>query len=144
MFERGIVACGDSRDCPLQSWLVPEEGAGIAVAEEADPSYGAVLGSPVDVDANIASRGRTMSLNSLLSGGGYDRNETPRPSGSVTPRRLSRMRSDEPPRIEDPVPGMGALNSDVSVLTRKRVQAGYGPDVSLSCLGEAGSCLPHC
>jgi len=101
------------------------------VVDEGEVSDGVLLGSPVAVEIDLANRGRTLSLNSVVSSM-IDRNETPRPGGSVTPRGLPRVAAEDGGVVpeDEPVLGMGALNNDISLLTRSRVQRGYGPDVS--------------
>ena len=53
----------------------------------------------------------------------------PRPSGSVTPRRLSRIRTEEVPREEAGIEGLAALATDPSVMLRERVEQRYGSNV---------------
>lgn len=80
----------------------------------------------------LLARGRTLSLN-VASLPQFDRNLTPRPSGSVTPRRLSRTgEATSGPAEEDMLSrsGLAALSTDVSVTLRQNVERGYGSDVS--------------
>lgn len=90
--------------------------------------------SPEGLKGNLPlfSRGRTLSLN-VASLPTYDRNQTPRPSGSVTPRRLSRTGEPLAGSAEQDMlsrSGLAALSTDISVTMRQNVERGYGSDVS--------------
>lgn len=79
-------------------------------------------------------RGRRLSLD--VSNIGFDRHQTPRPSGSVTPRQLSRngqpvLSTRDPERLGRL--GLTALSADISSLMRERIERGYGSDVNWSC-----------
>lgn len=98
------------------------------------PVTGDEVESPEGLKANriLLARGRTLSLN-VASLPAFDRNRTPRPSGSVTPRRLSRSGDTQAGPAEQDVlsrSGLAALSTDVSVLMRQRVEKGCGSDVS--------------
>lgn len=147
IYEKGLVTVDDHQRAGVKVWPVPAGvGALAGGVDEGEASDGAVLGSPAEVDVDLSARGRTLSLNSVVSM--IDRNETPRPGGSVTPRGVPRVRHEDVAVAdeEEPVLGMGALNSDMSVLTRSRVERGYGPDVSIllrfqSCLVALMNCI---
>ena len=78
-------------------------------------------------------RGRSLSLSSVFSPSvGAERaprSDTPQPSGSITPRRLSRIRDVDDERQEAEVGGLAALGKDQSVVLRERVERMYGPIV---------------
>lgn len=103
---------------------------------------------------NTGGRGRSLSLTSIYipatKGSGKTgeeerkRNETPRPSGSVTPRRLSRDRLEtvEPLAINSVgYGGLGALARDPAVTLREKVDCGYNSNPALNALLVESSSL---
>ncbi|KAL8279216.1 hypothetical protein RQP46_008472 [Phenoliferia psychrophenolica] len=73
-------------------------------------------------------RGRSLSLTSIFSSAAQaQRDDTPQPSGSVTPRRLSRIRDEAEGTGEIDVGGLAALGKDQSIVLRERVEKMYGP-----------------
>lgn len=115
--ERSIVLSDSTISTGLSTLPIP------ALASPDDPDLAASERRP-SID-----RGRSLSFGSVVPTG-VDKGVTPRPSGSVTPRRLSRIRADEGPREEVPgVEGLAALATDPSVVLRDRVEQGYGANV---------------
>lgn len=103
---------------------------------------------------NIGGRGRSLSLTSVYipatKGLGKSteddkrRNENPRPSGSVTPRRLSKERIEtaEPLAINSVgYGGLGALARDPAVTLREKVDCGYNSNPALNALLVESSSL---
>lgn len=116
-----------------------------AVLAEEEFSQAPLIGPRVSTETTntiMGSRGRSLSLTSIQVPGmafapglqPHGRSSTPRPSGSVTPRRLSRARKVTEESVElDALSfgGLKSLSSDPAVLLRVWVEKGYGSNVHL-------------
>ncbi|GAA6009198.1 hypothetical protein JCM10207_004304 [Rhodosporidiobolus poonsookiae] len=141
--ERGVVL-STSAPTPIVTHSIPF--APIENVDEPEAADLALVASPAPPHAQLPSsppeRGRALSLAGLPPLV-IDRNKTPRPSGML--RRISSGAVALAPDVSFDVAGststssLRTLGSDMSVVLRERIEAGYGSDAAVNASLSEGS-----
>ncbi|GAA5852823.1 hypothetical protein JCM8547_004697 [Rhodosporidiobolus lusitaniae] len=149
--ERGVVL-STSLSSLVSTIPVPPNTGESTTFDDLDPTSSHANGAPspaplpaVVLPTSPRDRGRTLSLAGLPPLV-IDRNQTPRPSGMM--RRISSgavltfagpAEEEEEEKGEGGKSSLSGMNTDISVLVRERIEAGYGGDATVNAALSEGS-----